>query len=99
MSNIKISHTMHILRRLYQGEQLTSLDLGSNMSNPNQYFCKFNKMRLTGERIIAHGVKIHYLLPKAKKRAKAILDKYYKKHANLFTMSGQNVSPKPKRLH
>jgi hypothetical protein len=101
MGNVKSthSHTMHILHRLYNGEQLTSLDLGNLMSNPNQYFCKLKDMRLIGERIITHNVKVHFLPPKARKRAKALLDTYDKEQINLFTISGQNATPTTKRLH
>jgi hypothetical protein len=102
MGNIakSTSHTMHILRRLYQGEQLTSLDLGSNMSNPNQYFCKLKADGLIDEYVITHGVKVHFMRPKAKKRVKALLEAHDKAQTNLFNFKdGLNAIQKPKRLH
>ncbi|MDR1285410.1 MAG: hypothetical protein LBJ88_04335 [Campylobacteraceae bacterium] len=99
--NKPTSHLIYILCRLYNGEQLTSLDLGNIMSNPNQYFCKLKAMGLIGEWITTHGVKVHFILPKARKRAKALLEAYGKKQVNLFNYKtdGLNAIKKAKRSY
>ncbi|MDR1975379.1 MAG: hypothetical protein LBQ18_00145 [Campylobacteraceae bacterium] len=68
------SHRLHILQRLYNGERLTSFDLGTKMVNPNQYFCKLKKEGLIDEITLPSGVKVRFILPQAKERAKALLN-------------------------
>jgi hypothetical protein len=62
-----------ILARLYNSKKaLTSLDFGSQMSNPNQYFCELLALDLISERTITKNGKTFKIrfIPQGK-RAKA----------------------------